>query len=106
MYDLDVDAGATFGTSFVFRNPDMSPYDFTGFTGKLQVRRRLNSDVVLETEPQLDEDGTVTFGFTAEETGTLDRYRYRYALELYGPDDLVIRVIEGRLNVSPRVVRH
>jgi hypothetical protein len=104
--NLDVDAGATFGSSLVFRNPDGSTFNLAGFSGKLQVRERVDADeVVLDVTPQLNGGGLVTFGFTAAETDTLTKDQYVYALELYGPNDLVIRLIEGFVNVSARVVR-
>jgi hypothetical protein len=104
--DLNVDAGATFSQSIVFRNPDGSAYDLTGFTAKLQVRDRVDgATAVLDIVPALGNDGSVTYGFTAAQTNALTKDQYVYALELYGPNNLVIRLIEGFVNVSPRVVR-
>jgi hypothetical protein len=105
--DLEVNAGATFGLSLRFRNPDQTLFNLTGFTGRLQVRKRIDADEVeIDIVPQLGgSDGLVTFGFSAEQTASLTELRYFYALELYGPNNLVIRLLEGKVNVSPRLVR-
>jgi hypothetical protein len=104
--DLDIDAGATFGSSLVFRNPDGSPFDLGGFTARLQVRTRVDApETVLDIVPQLNGNGLVTFGFTAAQTDSLTNDRYVYALELYNANNLVIRLVEGFVNVSARVVR-
>lgn len=105
--NLYVEAGATFNRSLVYTNDDGSLYDLTDFTGELQVRETVSSSTAaLTVEPTIDvETATISWEFTATQTSTLTETNYVYAMELYGPDDLVIRLIEGVVTVSPEVVR-
>jgi hypothetical protein len=105
--NLYVEAGATFSRSLVYTNDDGSLFDLTGFTGLLQVRETVASDdATLTIVPEIDaETATVSWDFSAEETSSLTATTYVYAMELYGQDDLVIRLIEGVITVSPEIVR-
>jgi hypothetical protein len=105
--NLYVEAGATFERSLIYTNDDGLLFDLDGFTGELQVRESVTSDsVALAVTPTIDpETAAISWTFSAEQTSSLTLARYVYALELYGPDDLVIRLIEGAVTVSPEVVR-
>lgn len=105
--NLYVEAGATYERSLIYTNDDGSLFDLDGFTGELQVREFVSSDsVALAVNPTIDpETATISWTFSAEQTSGLTLPRYVYALELYGPDELVIRLIEGAVTVSPEVVR-
>lgn len=105
--NLYVEAGATYSRSLVYTNDDGSLFDLTGFTAELQLRETVASeDATLTITPTITvETATIAWGFTATETSELTRTNYVYAMELYGPDDLVIRLIEGVVTVSPEVVK-
>ena len=105
--NLYVEAGATFSRSLIYTNDDGSLFDLTGFTAELQVRATVASaNPTLTVTPDIDvETATVSWDFTATQTSALTAPTYVYAMELYGPDDLVIRLIEGVITVSPEVVR-
>jgi hypothetical protein len=105
--NLYVEAGATFSRSLVYTNDDGSLFDLTDFTAVLQVRETVASeDATLTVAPDIDpETATVSWSFSAEETSSLTAPTYVYAMELYGPDELVIRLIEGVITVSPEIVR-
>jgi hypothetical protein len=65
-----------------------------------------SDDATLTVVPEIDpETATVSWEFSAEETASLTAPTYVYAMELYGPEDLVIRLIEGVVTVSPEIVR-
>jgi hypothetical protein len=105
--NLYVEAGATFQRSLTYTNDDGSLFDLEDFTAALQVRQTVSSDeAVIDIEPFIDpEFATVSWEFTAEQTASLTATNYVWALELYGPDDLVIRLVEGAVTVSPEIVR-
>jgi len=105
--NLYVEAGATFNRSLIYTNDDGSLFDLDDFTAELQVRETVASaEPTLTVTPEIDvETATVSWSFTATQTSTLTDATYVYAMELYGPDDLVIRLIEGVITVSPEIVR-
>lgn len=102
-----IEAGATFSRELVYTNEDGTLFDLTGFTAELQVRETVSSATALLTvTPSIDvETATIDWGFTAAQTSTLTKEKYVYAMELYGPDELVIRLIQGELVISPEVVK-
>lgn len=102
-----IEAGATFSRELVYTNEDGTLFDLTGFTAELQVRETVSSaTAVLTVTPSIDvETATIDWGFTAAQTSTLTKEKYVYAMELYGPDELVIRLIQGELVISPEVVK-
>lgn len=105
--NLYIEAGATFERSLVYTNDDGTLFDLTDYTGQLQVREAVTSAIAkLTVTPTIDvETATISWTFTATQTSTLTASSYVYALELYGPEDYVIRLIEGTVVVSPEVVR-
>jgi len=104
--NLYVEAGATFQRQLTYTNDDGSLFDLTGFEAVLQVRETVQSEAVIDLQPTIDpETATISWEFTAEQTSALTAPSYVYAMELYGPDDLVIRLVEGAVTVSPEIVR-
>lgn len=102
-----VEAGATFQRSIVYRNDDGTLFDLTDFTAQLQLRETAASATAkLTVTPTIDvETATISWQFSATQTSALTAKTYVYAMELYGPNALVIRLIEGVVTVSPEVVR-
>lgn len=106
---FEVEAGATFNAySFKYLEDDgVTPVDMTGWTGKLQVRETpASTAVALEVIPTITvPTGMIDFAFTATQTASLTASSYVYALELYGSNNLVVRLVEGKIFVSPEVVK-
>lgn len=105
--NLYVEAGATFSRSLIYTNDDGSLFNLTGYTAELQVRETAASaNAKLVVTPTINvQTAAISWEFTATQTTSLNKTNYVYAMELYGPDDLVIRLIEGVITVSPEVVR-
>jgi len=105
--NLNIDAGATFSVEFAYTNEDGSIFDLTGYTALMQIRDMPTSpNFVLEIVPALTIAlGFISFTLTAAQTSTLTNSAYVYAIELYGAGNNVIRPVEGRIIVSPEVVR-
>jgi hypothetical protein len=106
VYTLRIDAGATFIRQFEVL-VDNEPVDLTGYSALFQIRLKPNTDLVLETEPEIDfETATVSLVLTAAETSFLTAKLYVYCLELiHVSDEPVIRLVGGNCLISPEVVR-
>lgn len=106
---FEVEAGATFNAySFQYLNDDgVTPVDLTGWTGKIQVRESASSaSKVFEVIPSIEvATGIVSFEFSATQTALLTAQTYVWACELYAPNGDVVRLVEGKIFVSPEVVR-
>lgn len=103
IYNLNIDAGATYTISFVYKNSESVPFDLTDYSVQCQFRTKDDTVKVSPTMTKEDLDGVVTLSLTAVQTSTLTDGPYDYAIELHGDD--VIRMIQGTVAVSPEVVR-
>lgn len=102
-----VEAGATYSQEFVYRDDNGDLFDLAGYSARLQLREtpedaRPALDIELDIEL---ETSTLSFELSAAQTSTLTAPRYKYAIELYAPDETVIRLLQGSFKVSPEVVR-
>lgn len=105
--DLTIEAGATFSLALAYQNPDTTPVILTGWTAKWQARVSPSAaETVIDETPVIDgPTGTITLSLTAAQTALLEG-PYEYAVELTGPGGTpVIRLVEGRVLVSPELVR-
>lgn len=108
VFTLYVEAGATYLREFVYTDPATDePFDLTGYTAEIQIRESVNAaTATLTITPTIVAlEGSISFELSATQTASLTNPKYVYALELYGDDDLVIRLAEGGVIVSPEVVR-
>jgi hypothetical protein len=104
-YSLQIDAGATFdGLQFRWLEDDKTtPVDLTGWTPKAQIRLTASDALALELTCAIS-SGLITVSATAAQTATLTEAKYVWALEMSKAGQ-VVRLVEGKVYVSPEVVR-
>jgi hypothetical protein len=109
-----IEQGATYFTSFRYLQADkITPMELTGVTAKMQIRATIADElplIELSTENQrivLDiVTGIISIKIHSLDTTTLPAVIDAvYDLELYYPDESVIRLLEGKVSVSPEVTR-
>jgi hypothetical protein len=112
-YDITIEQGATFQLSITWKDADDNPIDLTGYTARMQVRRRHRAE-----DPALlsltTENGAITLGgaagtisivASATSTDDLPAKPCVYDIELISPGSIVYRVLEGAADVTPEVTR-
>lgn len=106
-YDLVIEQGATWRKVFDYQNPNGTIYPLTGWTGRMQIRRRhASADPLVTITPSIDGPaGRVTVALTAVQTAALPMGRSVYDLELVAPGGDVTRFIEGSVIVDPETTR-
>jgi hypothetical protein len=111
-YNITIEQGATFRLNVRWLDPDDNPIDITGYTARMQVRRRYNDpDAVLSlTSDDGDiaignEAGTVDVTASADDTAAIGIKCGVYDLELESPAGTVTRLLEGSAVISPEVTR-
>ena len=111
-YDILIEQGATYQKTFTWKGSDETPVDITGYTARMQIRRK-KSSVDFEHEATT-ENGGITLGDTAgtvavlipaTDTAALTITKGTYDLELVDPQGVVYRLIEGGVEVSKEVTR-
>lgn len=110
-HDILIEQGATFTLNLVWKDSDGNPINITGYTARMQVRRKHADTAVLLNFTT--ENGAITLGGAA---GTIDVEALAditdgtvragvYDLELENGSGVVTRLIEGKVTVTPEVTR-
>jgi hypothetical protein len=111
IYNITIEQGATFRLNLVWRNPDLTPKDLTGYTARMQVRRRHSDpDILLEFTTENGAiilggaAGTISIVGLATLTDDVSVKQGVYDLELVNGTD-VDRIVEGSVEITPEVTR-
>jgi len=111
-YDMLIEQGATFQKTFVWKDSNEDPVDITGYTARMQIRRKKSATTVEHSATT--ENGGITLGQTAgtvavlipaADTAAFDFTKGAYDLELVDPQGVVTRLVEGGVEVSKEVTR-
>ncbi|MDI9934697.1 hypothetical protein QM806_04410 [Rhodococcus sp. IEGM 1351] len=104
-YHFTIEQGATFRTSFVWKDSDGNPIDLTGVTPKMQIRKTGGSLIVsltssltltpLQGKVDLVIGADVTSGFTFDTAN--------YDLKLDGGPLNTSRIVEGVVTLDKQV---
>lgn len=111
-YDIEIKQGETFNRLVVWDNEDGSHVDLTGYTAKMQIRkRRTSSDVIIELSTANGRitlggaAGTITLTISATDTAALDICQGAvYDLELT-VGSTVKRLLAGEVSFSREVTQ-
>lgn len=112
-YDITIEQGATFLLPLLWKDPQGDPVDLTGYSAKMQVRRKAGS-----VDPPLldlsstnggitlgDAAGTIVITASATQTTAMTGRTGVYDLELTSPTGVVTRLVEGAVDIHPEVTR-
>lgn len=111
-YDITIDQGATFSFTFIYKDANGDRVDLTDYTARMQIREYYSSATPV-LELSTDEEsielggtaGTVTITATDEQTRDIAIDSGVYDIELYSPTFRTIRLLQGKVFVSPEVTR-
>jgi hypothetical protein len=109
-YNIVAEQGATFNLNFTVQT-DGVPWDFTGYTAAMQVRRSTSSATTLlnlsstNGDITMNSSGEVSVTVSATEMTSLPSGRWVYDIEFTSPSDEVTRLLEGRFIVSAEVTQ-
>lgn len=107
--NLLVEQGATFKKRLTWRDKNRRPVPLVGYTARMQIRPTVAStEVIYELTSAngrivLTSPGVIELNISDADTSTLKAGVYD--LELVSPTGQVIRLIEGKVTVSPEVTR-
>ncbi len=121
-YDLYIEQGATFrltmiygrkdGTLDVNGNSNVEPYDITGCHARMQIRARRGAQVQSSAtttsggiQIPTGTDGKIIITITDEATDSLTGKRAVYDLEVSYPSGDVVRILQGKVTISPNITQ-
>ena len=106
--DLYLEQGATFSTTITIDDVYNNAFDLTRYTANSVIRKSYystNASAVFSTVISIG-NGTLTLNMTPNVTSNIAAGTYVYdAVIRDGIDNLTIRILEGKVFVSPSVTR-
>jgi hypothetical protein len=108
IYNGVMDQGATWTLTIVYQNPDGTPINLTGYTGRMQLRSKFDSTAVLTLSTAnggmtiTGPTGTIDLIATATQMELIDPGIYVYDLELTS-GSTIQRLIQGQITVRAQV---
>lgn len=107
--NLTVEQGATFVKRLVWRDKAKRPISLSGYTAKMQIRESASSATVLfelsTANGRISMPGSGVIEMTIAVADTFNVKNGVYDLMLYAPSGQQIRLVEGKVVVSPGVTR-
>jgi hypothetical protein len=104
--NIIVDQGTTFSTDIYLTDDNGNPVDLTGYTGASKMRKHYTSSNAQSFSVSLHPtDGYVTLSLSANVTDNLTPGRYVYDVEVTSSSNVVSRIVEGIVTVTPQVTR-
>jgi len=105
-YNIVAEQGATFNLNFRVET-DGVPWNLTGYTFKMQVRRSTSATTTLInlTSATMTSVGHVSATVNATTMATVPAGRWVYDIELTSSGGQVTRILEGRFIVTPEVTQ-
>jgi len=108
-YNFTIQQGIKFGKSVYWKDNTNTPYDLTGWTGEMQLRKDFDSDIITTLSTAngkiviTSSIGKIDIILTDLETSALDEDDFPcvYDLELTDSSgDVVKRLLEGEIKLS------
>lgn len=104
--NLKIDQGTDYLTSVTLTDDDGDAISLTGYTGAGQIRKYYTSSTAVDFNVIIEANtGVVTLQLTSEQTNNIEAGRYVYDVELTDAANVVSRVLEGIVTVTPGVTR-
>ena len=106
--NLYIDQGSTFSTTVFVKNDDETAFDLTAHTAAGQIRKSYSSSTAVDFTLEIANPaslGQINASLTPAQTGALEEGRYVYDIEVTSTGDVITRVVEGLVTVSPQVTR-
>jgi hypothetical protein len=103
--NLTIDQGSAFESSVDVTGADGSAIDLTTYTVRGQIRKSYQSSTAVDFVTTKNADGEIGLSITSSTSGGIKAGRYVYDVEIESSAGVVTRVLEGQVEVTPRVTQ-
>lgn len=104
--NIVIDQGTDFSTSISLTDSAGVALDVSGITAAAQIRKSYSSSNATSFTTELSEiTSSLTLSLNNAVTSTLSAGRYVYDVELTDSSNVVTRILEGIITVTPEVTR-
>lgn len=110
--NLYINQGSTFTATIALKQEDGSPFDLSNYSVRSEFRKSYTSATAYTFTCEVvdnPEDGQIELSLSAADSREIASGRYLYDVEICTIDnyidDLVYRVVEGQIEISPQITR-
>ena len=104
--NLILDQGSDFNSTIDVAGADGNSLDLSTYTLRGQIRKSYLSSTAVDFNTSRGANtGELQISLTSTQTGNMKAGRYVYDIEIESAGGTVTRVVEGQLEVTPRVTR-
>jgi len=104
--NLKIGQGTDYLTSITLTDDDGVPVYLASYTGAGQIRKYYTSSQAVDFNVTVEANtGVVILRLTSEQTNAMEAGRYVYDVELTDSANVVSRVLEGIVTITPGVTR-
>lgn len=106
--NIPIDQGSDFSSDVTVEGSDGIVFNLTGYTARGQIRKSYASTtkVPFVTSINTPSNGKITISLSSATTAAMKPGRYVYDIEIvHTGTHKVTRVVEGQVEVNPRVTR-
>lgn len=91
-----------------------TPFDLSGYTGKMEVKEKADYDATLFSPEVILEGNVITLYLSSEKSKNIviegdnaqDTKTWVYTVDLTDPEGIVYRALQGNVEVSPSVIKN
>jgi hypothetical protein len=106
--NISIDQGSDFTSTVTVEGSDGIVFNLTGYTARGQIRKSYTSTTAVNFSASINSptQGTIQLTLTSAQTGAMKAGRYLYDVEVVQTSTgKVIRVVEGQVEVNPRITQ-
>jgi len=104
--NLKIGQGTDYLTNITLTTDDGTPVYLSGYTGAGQIRKYYTSSQAVDFDVEIEANtGVVTLKLSSDQTNEMEAGRYVYDVELTDSANVVSRVLEGIVTITPGVTR-
>lgn len=106
--NISIDQGSDFTSTVTVEGSDGIVFNLTGYTARGQIRKSYTSMTAVNFSAVINAptQGAIQLTLTAVQTGAMKAGRYLYDVEVVQTSTgKVIRVVEGQVEVNPRITQ-
>ena len=102
--NIVIDQGTTFSTTINLTDDDDAPINLTGYSGRSKMKKHYTSSNSHTFTVSLGGNtGVLVLSLSANQTSNIVPGRYVYDVELIDTSNVVSRIVEGIVTVTPEV---
>ncbi len=104
---ISIDEGATFERTWVYKNADGSPFDFSGYIIRAQLRQQENGNLVANFGAEFSDPtaGLFKIVLTASASVGFEIVDHVYDVKADNASGSIMRLVEGDAKIRPEVTQ-